>query len=184
MRAHAVRDVSRAPGASCRQLSGCDLPRVRRTDGPWHEVLLRAVPRAAVPGVSALCEPAWAAVPLCRQRRPLRTTAFHVTTSDHVIALFNACHAKAIRLAQYVGDLNQPAAEDVVSEVFLWIWMHRDYFPAPPGPALLLHVVTRAALRVHRYAWARYVVAMDPPTLVLAEQATYDPTSPAIAVPL
>ena len=29
-----------------------------------------------------------------------------------------------------------------------------------------------------------YVVAMDPRDLVLAEQATYDPTSLAIAVPL
>jgi hypothetical protein len=54
----------------------------------------------------------------------------------------------------------------------------------PPGRAYLFKAVTNGALRVRRSAWARHVVALDPETLVLAEQATYDPTSPAIAVPL
>jgi hypothetical protein len=40
------------------------------------------------------------------------------------------------------------------------------------------------AIRPGTHAWVRHVVAMDPPTLVLAEQAMYDPTQPALAVPM
>jgi hypothetical protein len=66
--------------------------------------------------------------------------------------------------------------------------------PAPPPHALTLtdaaavvlsadRLATRASAVRRTNAWARYVRAMDPGDLVLAEQATYDPTQPALAVP-
>ena len=67
--------------------------------------------------------------------------------------------------------------------MFLGIWTQRDYFASPPGPGYFFRAVTHTALRVHGYAWAQYVRAMDPGDLVLAEQATYGRTQPAIAVP-
>ena len=103
---------------------------------------------------------------------------YGAVTEEHAIALF-AHHVKAVRWAQYIGCLSRPAADDVVSDVFLSIWTHR----APPGPGYLFRAVTHGALRVHGYAWARYVVALDPRDLVLAEQATFTPTQPALAVP-
>jgi hypothetical protein len=118
-----------------------------------------------------------------RRHRLPRLTGFNAVTADHVIALFNTYQSKAVRFAQFVGNLSRPAAEDVVSDVFLSVWKNRDYFKAPPGRAYPFKAVEHGALRVHQYAWARRVVAMDPPDLVLAEQATYDPTQPAIAVP-
>jgi DNA-directed RNA polymerase specialized sigma24 family protein len=91
-----------------------------------------------------------------------------------LVDLFNTAYAKAVSLAQYVGDLNRPDAEDVVSEVFLYLWRKRDLLREPPGRAYLFKAVTHGAIRVHQSAWARHVVAMDPEDLVLAEQAMYE----------
>ena len=68
-----------------------------------------------------------------------------------------------MRLAEHVGDLSRPEAEDVVSAVFLSIRKNREFFPVPPGKAYLFRAVTHGAWRVHHYAWARYVVPMDRP---------------------
>ena len=53
-----------------------------------------------------------------------------------------------------------------------------------PGRACLFKAVEHGAVRRRRHAWTKYTVAMDPEDLVLAEQATYDPTGAAIAVPV
>jgi len=109
---------------------------------------------------------------------------YGVVTADHLVALFNDAYTKALRVAQYVGNLNRPDAEDVVGDVFLSIWKNRDYLKSPPGRAYLFKAVEHWALRKHLYAWERTTVAMDPDVLVVAEQAMYDPTQPALAVPM
>jgi hypothetical protein len=121
---------------------------------------------------------------LARRRRPQRITVYGVVSSEHVIALFTAYHAKAVRVAQYVGGLNRAAAEDVVRDVFLAIWSQRDLFATPPRAGVFLpgrhpHRAPRAWLR-----WTKYTVAMDPADLVLAEQPMYKPSQPAVVVPV
>jgi DNA-directed RNA polymerase specialized sigma24 family protein len=118
-----------------------------------------------------------------RRRRPPLTTVYGVTTADDLVALFNDAYTKAVSIARYVGDLNRPDAEDVVSDVFLYLWRKRDLLKAPPGRAYLFKAVEHGAIRARTHAWARRVVAMDPEDVVLAEQMTYDPTQPALAVP-
>jgi hypothetical protein len=46
----------------------------------------------------------------------------------------------------------------------------RDYLTAIPGKAYFFTAVRNTALRRLLYAWSRYVVAMDPGDLVIAEQ--------------
>jgi hypothetical protein len=118
-----------------------------------------------------------------RTRRPPLTIVYRVTTADDLVELFNDAYRKAVRVAQHVGELNRPDAEDVVSDVFLYLWRKRDFLKAPPGRAYLFKAVEHGAIRARRSAWRRRVVAMDPEDLVLAEQAMYDPTHPAESVP-
>jgi DNA-directed RNA polymerase specialized sigma24 family protein len=94
----------------------------------------------------------------------------------HVIALFEECYAKAVRLAQARGHLAEAEAEDVVQDVFLAIWKTRHYFVEPPPPAYVYRAAIHSARRLHRYAWRRYVVPMAPDVLGLAEQAMYRPS--------
>jgi DNA-directed RNA polymerase specialized sigma24 family protein len=75
-------------------------------------------------------------------------------------------------------------AEDVVSEVFLTLLAKRAYLRRHPDVGYLLLATRHTAMRRHLYAWARLTVAMDPGTLVLAEQAMYKPHQPALAVPV
>jgi hypothetical protein len=53
----------------------------------------------------------------------------------------------------------------------------------PPTRAYFFRAVVHGAIRARTHAWTRYVVAMDPEVLVLAEQMTYDPTQRVVAVP-
>jgi DNA-directed RNA polymerase specialized sigma24 family protein len=108
---------------------------------------------------------------LQRRRRPPLTIVYAVTTADDLVALYTDCYAKALRLARYVGNLSRPEAEDVVSDVFLYLWRKRDLLKAPPGRAYLFKAVEHGAIRARTHAWARNVVAMDPEDLMLAEQA-------------
>jgi hypothetical protein len=58
-----------------------------------------------------------------------------------------------------------------VQDVILYLLQKRDYLPRAPGPKYFFKAVQRTALRRHLYAWSKYVVAMDPGDLILAEQA-------------
>ena len=53
----------------------------------------------------------------------------------------------------------------------------------PPTRAYFVRAVAHGPMRARTHAWARHVVAMDPEVLALAEQMTYGPTQPAVAVP-
>jgi DNA-directed RNA polymerase specialized sigma24 family protein len=100
-----------------------------------------------------------------------------------VADLFELCYAKAVRLAMARGSLGEADAQDVVSGVFESIWTMRHYFDRPPSPAYVYRATVHTAWRRRQYAWHRYVVLMAPETLVLAEQAMYDPAQPALAGP-
>lgn len=111
-----------------------------------------------------------------RRRRPGLTTVYGVVTEEEIVDLWLAQRARAIRIARaIVGDAD---AEDVVHDVTLYLLEKRPYLKDAPGRAYFLTAVKHTALRRLLYAWSRYVVAMDPETLVLAEQAMYDPTQP------
>ena len=180
----ALRDVSRARWPARAVLPGLDLPRLRlRTRR----------------GPSFFCEPCRAQrCPECkvyagrhgprcryleRRRRP-PLTVYGVVDADEMIALFNECHKPAVVAARFAGELTRPDAEDVVSTVFLWMWQHRDCLNPLTLRAYLFAAVRNGARRKHLYAWARFVVAMDPATLVVAEQMAYDRTGATLAVPV
>ena len=88
-----------------------------------------------------------------------------------ITALYLAHREKAIRIA---WSICQHDAEDVVQDVALYLLEKKDYLTKVPGPAYFYTAVSRTAKRRHLYAWTKYVVAMDPETLVLAEQAMYE----------
>lgn len=77
----------------------------------------------------------------------------------------------AVRLAERIcGRLH---GEDVVSEVVTYLLERRAYLKSPPSARYFLKATRHGSLRRHRYAWSRYVLAMDPEDLVLAEQMTH-----------
>ena len=51
--------------------------------------------------------------------------------------------------------------------------MKSHYLRDVPGAAYFITAVKHTALRRLLYAWARYVVAVDPETLLLIEQMTH-----------
>jgi hypothetical protein len=117
-----------------------------------------------------------------RRRRPGLTTVYNVVTQEEIAALYLAHRARAVRLA---GRICGPAhAEDVVHDVTLFLLAKRAHLKDTPGRRYFLKAVKHAALRRLLYAWERTTVAMDPDDLVLAEQATYDRTGAAMAVPV
>jgi hypothetical protein len=103
-----------------------------------------------------------------RQRRPGLSEYVGVVTEADIVALFETHRAKAVRVAEHI--CGRVEGEDVVSDVVAWLLEHRDYLQRTPGPAYFFQAVTNNALRRRLYAWARYVVAMDPETLVIVEQ--------------
>lgn len=106
-----------------------------------------------------------------RKRRPGLTIVHGVVTEQEIVDLWLAQRARAIRIARpIVGEAD---AEDVVSDVVLFLLRKRVYLKAHLGPAYFLTAVRNGALRKRLYAWARYVVAMDPEDLVIAEQMTH-----------
>jgi DNA-directed RNA polymerase specialized sigma24 family protein len=106
------------------------------------------------------------------------------TNDDQIVQLFNQSYRAAVRYAQSVGEFTRADAEDVVADVFLSLWKNRLYLTPPVGHAYLFVAVRNGAMRKHLYAWERHLVAMDPEALVGIERMTYDPTRPAIPVPL
>ena len=58
-----------------------------------------------------------------------------------------------------------------MQDVALYLREKRDYLTRAPGPGLLLHRGVPDGQGSTLYAWAKYVVPMDPGDLVLAEQA-------------
>jgi hypothetical protein len=103
-----------------------------------------------------------------RRRRPGRQR-YGVVTVEHILDLFVRLRAPSVRLAE--GIAGRLHGEDVVSEVVTYLLEHRDFLRQPPPPRYFLTAVRNTALRRLLYAWSRYVVAMDPEDLVLAEQA-------------
>jgi DNA-directed RNA polymerase specialized sigma24 family protein len=97
--------------------------------------------------------------------------------------LWHACARNAIRLARHVGRLSRADAEDVVSDVYGWLWAHRAHLVTPPGLTYVFRTVKHGAPRWHRYAWRQRVIPMDPATLRVVEQLAYDPTAPPFRVP-
>ena len=108
-----------------------------------------------------------------RRRRPELTRLTErrgVVTEAVIVALYREHRPRAVQLARrFVGA----EAEDVVHDVTLYLLERRDYLRAVPGAAYFLTAVRRTALR-RLQAWSsRHVVAMDPETLVIAEQMTF-----------
>jgi hypothetical protein len=110
---------------------------------------------------------------LTRRRRPPRIR-YGVTTEAHVVRLFDAYRAVAIRFARYIARLPDADAEDIVADVFLWIWAHRDTFATPPDRTYLFRAVQHGAWRSRQYFWPRRVVALDPAALGRAGPAESD----------
>jgi DNA-directed RNA polymerase specialized sigma24 family protein len=103
-----------------------------------------------------------------RRCRPGLTQRYGVVTDEHLITLWAENRAKAVRIAEFI--CSRAEAEDIVSEVMLYLLEHRDFLKAPPGRAYFFKTVTNAARRRHLYAWARHVVAMDSHDLLIAEE--------------
>ena len=118
-----------------------------------------------------------------RRRRPGLTVRYDVVTAPEIETLWHQYRWSVYSVARQI--LGEPAdAEDVVSEIFLTLLEKRAFLPRCPGVGYLLTAARHQALRRKLYSWARLVVAMDPPTLVLAEQAMYKPHQPAVTVPV
>jgi DNA-directed RNA polymerase specialized sigma24 family protein len=97
-------------------------------------------------------------------------TEYHgVVTEQDILDLYLAHRAPAVRLARSIVGVE---GEDVVHDVTLYLLEKRDYLRDPPGAAYFFTAVRHAALRRLLYAWSRCVVAMDPETLVIAEEMT------------
>ena len=78
---------------------------------------------------------------------------------------------RAVQIARRVVGAD---TEDVVHDVTLYLLLEkRDYLRDAPGEAYFLTAVKHTALRRLLYAWARYVVVVDPETLLLIEQMTH-----------
>ena len=118
-----------------------------------------------------------------RRRRPGLTTRYDVVTGAEIETLWHEHRWGMYSVArQILGD--HATAEDVVSEIFVTLLAKRVYLPRCPGIGYLLTAARHTALRHRRYAWSRFVVAMDPGVLVLAEQAMARPGQPTMTVPL
>jgi len=102
-----------------------------------------------------------------RQRRPGLRKYVGVVTEAHIVALYQAHRAHAIRIARPIVGAD---AEDVVHSVVVYLLERRDYLTAPPGEGYFLTAVRNTALRSLLYAWARFTVFMDPDDLIVAEQ--------------
>src|SRR5262245_29858352 len=102
-----------------------------------------------------------------RRRRPGLTTRYGVVTEQAILDLYLAHRAQAVRLARGIVGTE---AEDIVHDVVTWLLEKRDYLPHTPGARYFFTAVKHTALRRLLYAWARYVVAVDPAMLVLIEQ--------------
>lgn len=102
-----------------------------------------------------------------RQRRPGLTEPHGLVTEAHIVAIYVQHRAQAVQTAQRIVGAD---AEDVVHDVTLYLLEKRDFLTDIPGQAYFLTAVRNGALRVLVYAWHRYVVAMDPEDLLIAEQ--------------
>src|SRR5262247_2241569 len=65
------------------------------------------------------------------------------------------------------GEVVVHQVEFGVHDVVTWLLEKRDYLPHTPGARYFFTAVKHTALRRLLYAWARYVVAVDPAMLVL-----------------
>src|SRR5439155_16839520 len=105
-----------------------------------------------------------------RQRRPGLTEFYGVVTEQDIIALYLEHREHAVRIARRIVGAD---TEDVVHDVTLYLLEKRDYLRDAPGRGYFLRAVKNTAVRRLLYAWSRYVVAMDPETLVIVEQMTH-----------
>jgi hypothetical protein len=105
-----------------------------------------------------------------RQRRSPPTHHGLVTEQD-IVAIYLAHRAKAIHIARKICHHD---AEDVVHDTTIYMLEKRDVLRPPTLKQYFFQAVWNAARRRRLYFWARYVVAMDPDDLILAEQAMYE----------
>jgi DNA-directed RNA polymerase specialized sigma24 family protein len=116
-----------------------------------------------------------------RQRRPGLTVRHDRVSEQEIEQLWAEHRWGAYDVARRI--VGPTEADDVVSEVFLTLLEKRAYLRRHPDVGYLLLATRHTAIRRHLYAWAKRVVAMDPQDLRLAEQAMYQPSQPAMAVP-
>jgi len=91
-------------------------------------------------------------------------------SEQEILDLYLAHRAQAVRL---VYGIVGAEAEDVVHDVITYLLEKRDYLPHTPGARYFFTAVKHTALRRLLYAWARYVVAVDPAMLILIEQIVH-----------
>jgi hypothetical protein len=101
------------------------------------------------------------------QRRPGLTERHEIVTVEDILPVYLAHRAVAIRRARRICGAE---AEDVVHDVIAYLLGKRAYLRRFDA-GYFYRAVRHAALRSRLYAWSRYVVAMDPFALLLAEQA-------------
>jgi len=104
----------------------------------------------------------------CTWSQPKRVPAYYgIVTEADILALYLEHRTYAVRIAHQIVGAD---GEDVVQDVTMYLLEKRDYLTALPGKAYFLTAVRNGALRLLIYAWHRYVIAMDPEDLLIAEQ--------------